>query len=118
MKIRSSIFVLVATLSIAVSACSKVEDRQYEMTWNSVPTIHEEWSGAEDIHLTFLDEPDRTLVIVSDDLGDYLRSLGTDTVTTTWRTTVYLRFIDDPEYLERVGDLDTWDRKWSCWILR
>jgi hypothetical protein len=108
---------LFAALSITVSACSKVEERQYQMTWKSMPTIHEEWNGAEDIHLTFLDDPDRTFVIVSDDLGDYLRSLGTDTVTTTWRTTVYLYFIDDPGYLTRVGDIDTWDRKWSCWIL-
>jgi len=109
--------VVVMGLLPALMGCVQAEDRQYEMKWRIEPTIHEEWGQAEDVYLTFVDDPDTTLKIVSDDLGGYLRSLDTDSVMTTWKTDVYLYFIDDPVRLKRVGDLETWDRRWWCWIL-
>ena len=113
-----ALYMMLAALLFSATSCSKEENRTYLMTWTSEPTIHENWKGAEDVYLTFQDDPARTYMVVSDDLGQFLRSLGTDTVTTTWKTTVLFSIIDEPNFLVGVEDLETWDVKWSCWILR
>ena len=109
---------LVLTLVIGLSACSRVEEREYEMTWKIEEPKLDKWPDAEHVLFRFPDEYDRWEVIVSDDLGDYLRHHRDNPVTTTWRTSIYLGFIDAPEYLLKVGDIDDFDRKMTYYVIQ
>lgn len=91
--------------------------RSYEMTWTATPTIHEKFKGAEDIHLTFVEDPCRTYVVVSGDLGPHLRQEGRPIVTAVWNVERLLGFVDTPSDPVSIAGRSGWDAKWSCWLV-
>jgi len=101
------------------------------MTWTYGEPA-EQWPEARHVILSFVDYPNHHVGIYSNDLGDYLDKLTTESVSVTFR--VHRQFGCVSSYSEiSIGALQHWDvqggygggeggypaspwDKWECWV--
>lgn len=119
-------------ISVCLFAAGCTSDTgEFDMTW-TYGKPDDQWPEAKHIVLKFVDHPSQVVGIYSEDLGNYLDNLDTDTVPVTFRVHRQLGCVSSYSVI-KIGDLQHWDDqggygggeggdpaspwdRWECWF--